>query len=48
MIRSFTWNKDNGYLSFSTGSAITHKANAEAEYQECLLKAEALLQSLKP
>ena len=48
MIRSFTWNKENGYLSFSTGSAITHKANAEAEYQECLLKAEALLQSLKP
>ena len=48
MIRSFTWNKENGYLSFSTGSAITHKANAESEYQECLLKAEALLQSLKP
>jgi para-aminobenzoate synthetase component 1 len=46
MIRSFTWNQTNGYLSFSTGSAITHKANAKAEYNECLLKAEALLQSL--
>jgi para-aminobenzoate synthetase component 1 len=46
MIRSFTWNQTNGYLSFSTGSAITHKANAQAEYNECLLKAEALLQSL--
>jgi para-aminobenzoate synthetase component 1 len=46
MIRSFTWNQANGYLSFSTGSAITHKANAKSEYNECLLKAEALLQSL--
>jgi para-aminobenzoate synthetase component 1 len=46
MIRSFTWNQTNGFLSFSTGSAITHKANAKAEYNECLLKAEALLQSL--
>ena len=46
MIRSFTWTQTNGYLSFSTGSAITHKANAKAEYNECLLKAEALLQSL--
>lgn len=46
MIRSFTWNQANGYLSFSTGSAITHKAIAKSEYNECLLKAEALLQSL--
>jgi para-aminobenzoate synthetase component 1 len=46
MIRSFTWNQTNGFLSFSTGSAITHKANAKAEFNECLLKAEALLQSL--
>ncbi len=47
MIRSFTWNAKNGYLSFSAGSAITHKAQAASEYRECLLKAEALLNSLR-
>lgn len=47
MIRSFTWNAASGYLSFSTGSAITNQANARAEYHECLLKAEALLKSLQ-
>ena len=46
VIRSFTWNSRSGYLSFSTGSAITQKANAKDEYRECLLKAEALLKSL--
>lgn len=46
VIRSFTWNSKSGYLSFSTGSAITQKANAQDEYRECLLKAEALLNSL--
>jgi para-aminobenzoate synthetase component 1 len=47
MIRSFTWNATSGYLSFSTGSAITNQANASAEYHECLLKAEAMLKSLQ-
>jgi anthranilate/para-aminobenzoate synthase component I len=29
-------------LSYSTGSAITLDAEAEQEYEECLLKAKAL------
>jgi len=36
-------NKTTGYLSLSVGGAITILADAEAEYEECLLKAEALL-----
>lgn len=46
VIRSFTWNEQNGVLSFGTGSAVTALADAEQEYRECLLKAEALLHSL--
>ena len=46
VIRSFTWNAQNGYLSLSTGSAITEKANAAQEFQECQLKAAALIKIL--
>ena len=34
------------YLSFSVGSAITAMSNAEDEYEECLLKAKAMIQVL--
>jgi para-aminobenzoate synthetase component 1 len=37
------YNKRNKHLSASVGGAITILADAEAEYDECLLKAEALL-----
>jgi len=46
VIRSITWNKQNAYLSFSTGSAVTVLSNAKQEFEECQLKAEALIQSL--
>ncbi len=45
IIRSFTWNAQSGYLSFSTGGAITQRSNAKNEYSECLLKAEALMKA---
>ncbi len=46
IIRSILYNSTNGYVSFSVGSAITYQSNAESEYQECILKAEALIKSL--
>lgn len=46
IIRSFIYNSLSGYLSLSTGSAVTVYADAEKEYKECLLKAEALMESL--
>ncbi len=46
IIRSLLYNATNKYLSFCVGSAITIKANAEKEYEECLLKAEAIIKCL--
>jgi para-aminobenzoate synthetase component 1 len=46
VIRSLLYNAGNGYLSFHAGSAITYHANAEREYEECLLKAKAILEVL--
>jgi para-aminobenzoate synthetase component I len=46
VIRSLLYNKEKGYLSFMTGSAITYNSVAEEEYGECLLKAQALLKVL--
>ncbi len=42
IIRSLLYNAQTKYLSLQTGSAITIYANAEQEYEECLLKAAAL------
>ena len=47
VIRSILYNSENNYLSFMVGSAITDKANAEQEYDECLLKAKALFEVLQ-
>ena len=47
VIRSILYNSENKYLSFMVGSAITDKANAEQEYDECLLKAKALFEVLQ-
>jgi para-aminobenzoate synthetase component 1 len=47
VIRSITWNEKNGYFSLSAGSAITIQANGEDEYNECMLKAEALFNAIK-
>ena len=47
VIRSILYNAPSKYLSFQTGGAITFYSDAEAEYEECLLKAEAIKQVLK-
>jgi len=47
IIRSILYNATNRYLSFQVGSAITYASNAEDEYEECLLKASAILSVLK-
>jgi para-aminobenzoate synthetase component 1 len=46
LIRSIFYNEETKYLSFSVGSAITASCNAEAEYEECMLKAKAMMQVL--
>jgi para-aminobenzoate synthetase component 1 len=46
VIRTLLYNEGKQYLSFQTGSAITFNADAEKEYEECLLKAKAVLEVL--
>lgn len=46
VIRSILCNQQTNYLSFSVGSAITIKSIPENEYEECLLKAKAILEVL--
>ena len=46
IIRSILYNKENSYLSFIVGGAITNKSNPENEYEECFLKAKAMLEAL--
>lgn len=43
VIRSILYNEQNRYLSFQTGGAITFNSNADEEYKECMLKAEAMM-----
>lgn len=47
VIRSITWNAKTGYLSVKAGSAITANCSPEKEYEECLLKTEAMINALK-
>jgi para-aminobenzoate synthetase component 1 len=47
VIRSILYNKENQYVSFSVGSAITSLSIPENEYDECLLKAKAMLEVLQ-
>ena len=46
VIRSILYNQENQYISFSVGSAITSLSVPEKEYEECLLKANAMLNVL--
>ena len=46
VIRTLLYNETNRYLSFQVGSAITYHADPENEYEECLLKAQAILEVL--
>lgn len=47
LIRSVFYDEQKQYLSFTVGSAITAMCNAEDEYEECLLKAKAMIQALE-
>lgn len=47
VIRSLLYNQAKKTISFQVGSAITYDAIAEQEYEECLLKAKAILQILQ-
>ncbi|EPE9899144.1 anthranilate synthase component I family protein [Flavobacterium psychrophilum] len=47
VIRSILYNSEEKYVSFSVGSAITAGSIAENEYQECILKAKAMLEVLQ-
>lgn len=46
VIRSITYNATNRYLSFQTGSGITFYCDPKKEWEECLLKAQALVRAL--
>jgi len=46
VIRSILYNQEKKYASFSVGSAITSKSIPKMEYEECLLKAKAMLEVL--
>jgi len=46
VIRSLQYNEENNYLSFIVGGAITDLSDPEKEYEECLLKAKAMLEVL--
>lgn len=47
VIRTIVYDAKKKYLSFSVGSAITAACNPDEEYEECLLKAKALMEVLK-
>ncbi len=42
VIRSIMYNAAEKYLSYHAGSAITYNSDPETEYNECLLKVEAI------
>ncbi len=46
IIRSILYNRADGFLNFMAGSAITIDAIAEKEYDECLLKAGSMAQTI--
>ena len=48
VIRSIAWNASTGHVSAKAGSAITANSVPEKEYEECLLKAKAMMQALNP
>jgi len=46
VIRSILYNAADRYVSFQAGSAITFYSDAESEWEECLLKAGAIIRVL--
>ena len=47
VIRSIIYDKLLKEINVSVGSAITFKSDPESEFEECLLKAEPMIKSLK-
>jgi para-aminobenzoate synthetase component 1 len=47
VIRSIVYNANKPYISCSVGSAITALSDPEKEFEECLLKAEAIMKTLE-
>lgn len=47
VIRSILHNSQTKYTSLMVGSAITHQSIPENEYEECLVKAKALIEVMK-
>jgi para-aminobenzoate synthetase component 1 len=47
VIRSIAYNSRLKKLGFWVGSAITYDSEAEKEYEECLLKAKAIMEVLE-
>jgi para-aminobenzoate synthetase component 1 len=46
VIRTLLYGQSEKYLSFQVGSAITFHSDPDREYEECLLKAKAILETL--
>src|SRR5690606_12120597 len=46
VIRSLMYNESEKYLSFQVGSGITFYSDPELEWEECLMKAEAIRKTL--
>ena len=47
VIRSILYNAADKYLSFQTGGGITYNSDPALEYEECLLKAKAMIKVLE-
>ena len=47
VIRSIIYDSNDQKLNLNIGSAITYNSKAENEYDECQLKAEAMIEALK-
>jgi para-aminobenzoate synthetase component 1 len=47
VIRSILYNAINQYISVQVGGAIVYDSDAESEYEECLIKAGAMFQTLR-
>ena len=46
VIRSMLYSASSRYLSFQVGGAIVYDSVPESEYEECLLKAQAMLETI--
>ena len=47
VIRSIIYDEISKYINISVGSAITFKSDPESEFEECLIKADPMIKSLK-